>query len=118
MEILLLRRLYRAPELFQLLATFGAVLVIADLTLRFWGAEDLLPPRPPGLRGAVEIAFTGRRGQPNPSCSLVLRRTGRRSISQPSQTPAVLDEGWRRARETIVRQLTRLQEKFRAPRSR
>src|SRR5579885_2768213 len=56
MEIALLRRLYRAPELFQLLATFGVVLVIADLTLKIWGAEDLLAPRPPGLRGAVEIA--------------------------------------------------------------
>ena len=54
-EIVLLRRIYRAPELFQLLATFALVLVINDLTLWLWGPEDLLGPRAPGLRGAVEI---------------------------------------------------------------
>jgi branched-chain amino acid transport system permease protein len=54
-EIVLLRRIYRAPELFQLLATFALVLVINDLTLYLWGPEDLLGPRAPGLRGAVEI---------------------------------------------------------------
>ena len=54
-EILLLRRIYRAPELFQLLATFALVLVINDATLWLWGPEDLLGPRAPGLRGAVEI---------------------------------------------------------------
>src|SRR6187455_1976707 len=58
-EILLLRRIYRAPELFQLLATFALVLVINDATLWIWGNEDLLGPRAPGLRGAVEIL--GRR---------------------------------------------------------
>ncbi len=41
-EIVLLRRIYRAPELFQLLATFALVLVINDLTLWIWGPEDLL----------------------------------------------------------------------------
>src|SRR5690606_32614489 len=30
-EVVLLRRIYRAPELFQLLATFGIVLVVQDL---------------------------------------------------------------------------------------
>src|SRR5579875_3434623 len=54
-EILLLRRLYRAPELFQLLATFALVLVINDATLAIWGPEDLFGPRAPGLRGAVEL---------------------------------------------------------------
>jgi branched-chain amino acid transport system permease protein len=54
-EIVLLRRIYRAPELFQLLATFALVLVINDLTLWLWGPEDLLGPRAPGLRGAVEV---------------------------------------------------------------
>ena len=52
-EIVLLRRIYRAPELFQLLATFALVLVINDLTLWIWGPEDLLGPRSPGLRGSV-----------------------------------------------------------------
>ena len=54
-EMLLLRRIYRAPELFQLLATFALVLVINDATLWIWGPEDLLGPRAPGLTGAVEI---------------------------------------------------------------
>jgi branched-chain amino acid transport system permease protein len=58
-EVLLLRRIYKAPELFQLLATFALVLVIQDGTLWLWGAEDLLGPRAPGLSGAVEIL--GRR---------------------------------------------------------
>jgi ABC-type branched-subunit amino acid transport system permease subunit len=54
-EIMLLRRIYRAPELFQLLATFALVLVINDATLWLWGPEDLLGPRAPGLRGAIEV---------------------------------------------------------------
>ncbi|HZP78232.1 MAG TPA: ABC transporter permease [Pseudolabrys sp.] len=58
-EIALLRRIYRAPELFQLLATFALVLVVNDAVLWFWGPEDLLGPRAPGLRGAIEIL--GRR---------------------------------------------------------
>jgi branched-chain amino acid transport system permease protein len=58
-EIALLRRVYRAPELFQLLATFALVLVINDVTQYLWGPEDLLGPRAPGLRGS--IAILGRR---------------------------------------------------------
>jgi branched-subunit amino acid ABC-type transport system permease component len=58
-EILLLRRIYPAHELFQLLATFALVLVINDLTLWLWGPEDLLGPRAPGLRGAIDVL--GRR---------------------------------------------------------
>jgi len=55
MEVLLLRRIYHAPELFQLLATFGVVLVVQDAALAIWGREDLLSPRAPGFKGAVEI---------------------------------------------------------------
>jgi branched-chain amino acid transport system permease protein len=54
-EIALLRRIYRAPELFQLLATFALVLVINDAALAIWGAEDLLGRRAPGLGGSVTI---------------------------------------------------------------
>lgn len=54
-EIVLLRRIYRAPELFQLLATFALVLVIRDAVLWLWGPEELLGPRAPGLSGSVEI---------------------------------------------------------------
>ena len=55
-EIALLRRIYRAPELLQLLATFALVLVVRDFALWAWGPEDILGPRAPGLRGAVGIA--------------------------------------------------------------
>jgi branched-chain amino acid transport system permease protein len=58
-EILVLRRIYKAPELFQLLGTFALVLVIKDAALWVWGPEDLLGPRVPGLAGSVEIL--GRR---------------------------------------------------------
>jgi branched-chain amino acid transport system permease protein len=54
-EVLLLRRVYRAPELFQLLATFALMLVIKDAALWVWGPEDLLGPRAPGLAHAVPI---------------------------------------------------------------
>jgi branched-chain amino acid transport system permease protein len=55
LEMLLLRRLYAAPELLQLLATFALVLVIKDFALWAWGPEDLLGPRAPMLEGAVRI---------------------------------------------------------------
>jgi branched-chain amino acid transport system permease protein len=58
-EVLVLRRIYQAPELLQLLATFALVLVMQDATLWFWGAEDLLGPRAPGLSGAIDVM--GRR---------------------------------------------------------
>ena len=54
-EMLLLRRIYKAPELFQLLATFALVLVIRDGALWLWGPEELLGPRAPGLKGSVSI---------------------------------------------------------------
>ena len=54
-EMLLLRRIYKAPELFQLLATFALVLVIKDATLWLWGPEELFGPRAAGLEGSVEI---------------------------------------------------------------
>ena len=55
MELLLLRRIYAVPELFQLLATFGVVLAVEDVVLKVWGPVDILGPRAPGLRGAVDI---------------------------------------------------------------
>ena len=54
-ETLLLRRIYKAPELFQLLATFALVLVIKDAALWLWGPEELFGPRAAGLEGSVEI---------------------------------------------------------------
>jgi branched-chain amino acid transport system permease protein len=67
MEVVLLRRLYDSPELFQLLATFGVVLIVQDLALAIWGPEDLLGPRAPGLSGRVRIF-----GQPFPQYELAL----------------------------------------------
>jgi len=78
-EVLLLRRIYRAPELFQLLATFALVLVIKDAALWLWGPEDLLGPRAPGLSGSVDLL--GRRF---PSYDLLLIVVG----------PAVLGALW------------------------
>lgn len=70
-ETLILRRIYHAPELFQLLATFALTLIVKDFALWLWGAEDLLGPRAPGLRGSVEIL-----GKPFPEYDLVLIAIG------------------------------------------
>lgn len=53
LELSILRRVYAAPELFQLLATFAIALVLKDLALWYWGPEDLLGPRAYGLSQAV-----------------------------------------------------------------
>ncbi len=58
-EVTVLRRIYQAPELFQLLATFGIVLMIQDIALASWGAEDRLGPRAPGFKSFV-ILFGNR----------------------------------------------------------
>ncbi|MEP6607912.1 MAG: ABC transporter permease [Burkholderiaceae bacterium] len=55
-EVVLLRRLYASPEIFQLVATFGVVLVVQDIALAIWGPSELFAPRAPGLKGSVEIA--------------------------------------------------------------
>src|SRR5437879_4087358 len=66
-EVLLLRRVYRAPELYQLLLTFALVLVTADLVRYLWGADNKTGPAAPGLAGSVPIA-----GQLFPSYDLAL----------------------------------------------
>src|SRR6516225_1219597 len=66
-EMVLLRRIYHSPELFQLLATFGLTLMVEDLVVWRWGASDLVGPRAPGLKGAV-----GFFGQNVPSYDLFL----------------------------------------------
>ena len=55
MEILLLKRLYAAPELLQLTATFAVVLIVRDAVLAAFGATDLLGPRAPGFAGTFEL---------------------------------------------------------------
>jgi branched-chain amino acid transport system permease protein len=54
-EVFLLKRLYPAPELLQLTATFGVVLIVRDAALALWGPEDRLGPRVGGLDGVVEL---------------------------------------------------------------
>ena len=70
-ELLVLRRIYKAPELLQLLATFALVLLFRDFALWAWGPEDLLGPRAPGLKDAVQIA-----GQAFPQYDLFLIAIG------------------------------------------
>jgi branched-chain amino acid transport system permease protein len=79
MELLLLRRIYKVPELFQLLATFGVVLMVQDAVLKIWGPVDITGPRAPGLRHGVEIL-----GQRFPAYELFLIFVG----------PAVLGLLW------------------------
>lgn len=58
-ELVLLRRIYGAPELYQLLATFAAVLVISDLVVVVFGRDDIFGMRAPGLTQTVMVL--GRR---------------------------------------------------------
>ena len=55
-EFLLLRRLYSAPELYQLVATFGLSLFLHDALLWALGPDEVFAPRFPGLKGAFEFA--------------------------------------------------------------
>lgn len=66
-EMVLLRRIYHAPELFQLLATFGLTLMVEDLVVLIWGPDDLVGRRAPGFRGAIDFF-----GQNIPSYDLLL----------------------------------------------
>ena len=54
-EMVLLRPVYRAPELLQLLLTFAVALVADDALLMLFGPQDLLAPRVRGLRGGIEL---------------------------------------------------------------
>ena len=94
-ELTLLRRIYRAPELLQLLATFGLVLIASDGVLWLFGPNELLGPRAPGLKGAVDIL-----GQPFPAVDVGMAVLG----------PVVLGALWwlfRRTRwGTLVRAAT------------
>jgi branched-chain amino acid transport system permease protein len=54
-EMVLLRRIYKSPELFQLLATFGLTLMVEDVVVLIWGPDDLVGHRAPGFRGAVDF---------------------------------------------------------------
>jgi branched-chain amino acid transport system permease protein len=70
-EMTLLRRIYAAHELLQLLLTFGVTLVVEDLVVLIWGPSDLLGRRAPGLKGALDLF-----GQPFPTYDLLLIAMG------------------------------------------
>ncbi len=54
-EIGFLRPIYKADPLYQLLLTYGLVLIFGDLVKIFWGAENLSVARPSGFEGTVSI---------------------------------------------------------------
>jgi branched-chain amino acid transport system permease protein len=70
-EMVLLRRIYHSPELFQLLATFGLTLMVEDLVVLGWGPSDLVGSRAPGFKGAIDFF-----GQMIPSYDLFLIALG------------------------------------------
>ncbi len=54
-EVLLLRRMVGAPELYQLVATFGLTLLMGDAMRAGFGPDEVFAPRFPGLKGAVDL---------------------------------------------------------------
>ena len=54
-EFFLLRRLSNAPELYQLVATFGLTLAMHDAMQWGFGVDEVFAPRFPGLKGSVQI---------------------------------------------------------------
>jgi branched-chain amino acid transport system permease protein len=54
-EPTLLRPLYRRPEEYQLLVTFGLLLILEDVMRFFWGALPLSPSVPADFLGSVTI---------------------------------------------------------------
>ena len=54
-ERLLLRHLYRRPELYQLLFTYALVLVLGDVAKIIWGTQQLSVNRPPLLEGSFQL---------------------------------------------------------------
>lgn len=57
-EVLLLRRVYHAEELMQLVLTIAAVLIIRDVTKFIWGLDDVTVQLPDALAGAAVIGDT------------------------------------------------------------
>jgi len=57
-ERLLLRHLYGRDELYQLLFTYGLVLILADVAKVLWGTQQLSVSRPPSLSGGTVVFGT------------------------------------------------------------
>ncbi|RMF89431.1 MAG: ABC transporter permease [Nitrospinota bacterium] len=66
-EVLLLRRIYQAPEIYQLLLTFALVLFFSDTVKYLWGTANKTVPTPSLLAGSVSLW-----GQPFPVYHLLV----------------------------------------------
>ena len=71
LERFFLRRIYNLDLPFQLLLTFGFVLVFDDLVKMAWGGMFMIPPIPPFLSGSVPIF-----GRPFPIYNLFILVVG------------------------------------------
>ncbi|MBI4587394.1 MAG: branched-chain amino acid ABC transporter permease [Candidatus Rokubacteria bacterium] len=71
LEVIFVRRIYRADPIFQLLLTFAFVLVLSDIAKIFWGAEGKAVPKPGALAGSVKIF-----GAPFPTYLLLVVAAG------------------------------------------
>lgn len=54
-EIAVLRRIYHANELMQLIITVALVLILRDVVRIIWGPNDVVMSMPPEIAGAVKI---------------------------------------------------------------
>lgn len=54
-EVLLLRRVYRAEMLLQLLVTVAVVLIVRDIVKLIWGVHMVSTPMPRELAGAIKL---------------------------------------------------------------
>jgi branched-chain amino acid transport system permease protein len=57
-EVLVLRRIYGADDLLQLIITLALVLILRDVVKAIWGANDVTVPMPEALSGALKIGTT------------------------------------------------------------
>src|SRR5690625_5095139 len=71
LERFFLRRIYNLDLPFQLLLTFGFVLVFDDLVKMAWGGMFMIPPMPPFLTGSVPMF-----GRPFPIFNLFILFVG------------------------------------------
>lgn len=70
-ERFLLRRIYGSPELFQLLLTFGLVLILGDVVKGIWGTDNKSVPIPDHVSGSFSLL-----GQPFPYYYLLILTLG------------------------------------------
>ena len=95
-EALLLKRIYAAPELLQLAATFGVVLIVRDAALAIWGAGGPARPARAGLhrrdravrpRGADLRPAAARRRPARAARAVVAARRARASACSCARRP-------------------------------